>query len=121
MVVGRHGDRLRAARLDVLRRWRRSRPGRSGAGVGVERGQIGEHRADRPADNELSQVHPVGPDIGDRAEVRPAVGLDAPVVVVGLEEPVLGVGAGHAQDAPDVAAADPCGARDRAGKTGRCN
>ena len=98
MVVGRHGDGLRAALP-----WAAAEGlGRAGGppALGVERGQVGEHRADRPADDELRQVHPVSTDVGDRAEVRPAVGLDAPVVVVGLEEPVLGVGAGHAQDAP---------------------
>ena len=52
---------------------RLGRPRRAAA-LGVKRGQVGEHRVDRPADDELRQVHPVGADIGDRARFVPPSG-----------------------------------------------
>ena len=65
----------------------------------VKRGQIGKNGLDRRADQKLGQVHPVGADVGDGAKICPAVGLDPPVVVVGVEQPVLHVRAGHTENA----------------------
>ena len=74
--------------------------------LGMERRQVGVDLLDVLAGDELGQVHPVSADVGDGPQVRVAVGLDPPVVVVGQEQPVLGVGARDGEDAAQVSPGD---------------
>ncbi len=63
--------------------------------------------ADDPvAGDELGEVAPVRPDVGERARRAAELGVDAPVVVVGAKQPVLEVGAVDEVDGAALAARD---------------
>src|SRR5690606_23422103 len=54
-------------------------------------GQLGRDGADAVAGDELEQVAPVGADVAEGAQRPALVGVDAPVVVLGPQQPVLEV------------------------------
>ena len=57
------------------------------------------------AGDELGQVAPVRADVGERARGAARRGVDAPVAVLGIEQPVLQIGAVDEAHRPGVAAA----------------
>ena len=74
-------------------------------GVG-DRGAGGQG-ADPLSGHELDQVAPVGPDVGEGARGAAQSGVDAPVVVVGAEQPVLQVAAVDQSEVPRAVGANP--------------
>ena len=74
--------------------------------LGMEGCQVGVDLVDVQSGDELGQVHPVGADVGDGPQVRVAVGLDAPVVVIDQQQPVLGVGSGDREDPAELSPGD---------------
>ena len=88
-------------------------------GAGAERGAVlrvqalrqrGQHARAQPRDavagDELGEVAPVRADVGERARGAAELGVDAPVVVLRAQQPVLQVGAVEQADRPGGAAAD---------------
>ena len=73
---------------------------------GVDGLEVGLHGGDGEAGDELDEVEPVGADVGDGAQFAAFAAEDAPVVVGGVEEPVLHVTAGDGVDAAEGAAPD---------------
>ena len=73
---------------------------------GVDGLEVGLDGGDGEAGYELDEVEPVGADVGDGAQFAALAAEDAPVVVGGIEEPVLHVAAGDGVDAAEGAALD---------------
>jgi hypothetical protein len=72
----------------------------------VEGRQVGADARDGQPGQVLDHVHPVRPDITHGAQRAVALGLDAPVVVGLIEQPVLRVGTLHVQDLTEFARFD---------------
>ena len=75
--------------------------------VGVDGVQVGEDRRDALAGDEARQVEPVRADVGDRTQRAALAGVEPPVPVGRLQQPVLDVDAVDAVDRADVAATHP--------------
>jgi hypothetical protein len=81
------------------------RPGRDAARR-VHRVQVGEDGGDALAGDEAGQIEPVGADVGDGAEHAALAGVEPPVPVGRLQQPVLDVDAVDAVDGTEVPAPD---------------
>ena len=103
------GGRVLGADLDLLDRALRRREGHAAAhGPGAsrqERGEVGEDRLDPPPGHELRRVEPVRADVRHGARGAARLGLEAPVVVGGVREPVLDVAAVNQAQLADLAGA----------------
>ena len=73
---------------------------------GDERGEVGQHRLDPKARDELRRVEPVRPDVRDRPRLPRDERVDAPVVVGRLGQPVLDVRPAHEADLAELTAGD---------------
>ena len=73
---------------------------------GVDGLEVGLDGGDGEAGYELDEVEPVRADVGDSAQPAAFAAEYAPVVVGGVEEPVLHVAAGDGVDAAEGAAPD---------------
>ncbi len=96
-AASRRGPRSpsRAATVSPARgRRRTSRPGRPALAHGDDRGEVGHHRLDAAAGDELQQVDPVRADVADRAQLAALGRVQAPVPVGVEQQPVLQVAAG---------------------------
>ena len=71
----------------------------------MDRLQVRKHRFHLQAGDRRDQVHPVGADVGDGAQLAALLHQNAPVVVGVVVEPVLGVAAVDVVDFAHVAAA----------------
>lgn len=71
---------------------------------GIDGLEVGLHGGDGKAGDELDEVEPVGADVGDGAQFAAFAAENAPVVVGGVEEPVLHVTAGDGVNLAEGAA-----------------
>ena len=69
-------------------------------------GEVGEDLDDPRSGHELREVDPVRADVTHRAQLPGPFGLEPPVPVGGLGEPVLEVATVHVPDVADLAGAD---------------
>ncbi len=74
----------------------------------VKGGELAAHARDGEGGEVLDHVHPMGADVAHGAEFAVVLGLDAPVVVRVVEEPVLGVGTLDGEDFAEVAGGNHC-------------
>ena len=98
--------------LDVVApaRERLDRPGRD-APHGMHGREVAEHARDPLARHERDEVEPVRADVGDRAQRAALLGVEPPVPVGVLQQPVLDVAAVDVEHAAELAAAHPVARR----------
>ncbi len=104
VVVGRDRDRfvvrdgLVACGCERFARSERSEP------LWVKRRQVGEDGPNGRPRDVLSQIHPVRADVGDGPKIGRSARLDSPVVILGIEQPVLHVRPGDGEQAAQITA-----------------